>query len=178
MKENQGKLKTSGFDIGGEWRTERGPWGRFGINMSGTLILHYDRQFGPEEPFRSNLGVFLNDQVIQKWRHRVNFEWDNGPLALTLANQYSTGYTDQNTTYDPYTDKLLPPNHVKYYSLWDLTGSWTVNKQLKVRAGVLNLFNADPPFSNQAYFFLAGYDPSYTDPRGRSAFVSVNYSFR
>jgi iron complex outermembrane receptor protein len=43
---------------------------------------------------------------------------------------------------------------------------------------VLNLFNADPPFSNQAWFFLAGYDPSYTDPRGRSAFVSVNYSFR
>ena len=47
-----------------------------------------------------------------------------------------------------------------------------------MRAGVLNLFNADPPFSNQAYFFLAGYDPSYTDPRGRSAFVSLNYSFR
>jgi iron complex outermembrane receptor protein len=178
MKENQGKLKTSGFDIGGDWRTERGPWGRFGVNLSGTLILHYDRQFGPDEPYRSNLGVFLNDQVIQKWRHRVNFEWDNGPLALTLANQYSTGYTDQNTTYDPYTDKLLAPNHVKYYSLWDLTGSWTVNKQLKVRAGVLNLFNADPPFSNQAWFFLAGYDPSYTDPRGRSAFVSANYSFR
>jgi iron complex outermembrane receptor protein len=88
------------------------------------------------------------------------------------------GYTDQNTTYDPYTDTLLPPNHVKYYSLWDLTGSWTISKQLKVRAGVLNMFNADPPFSNQAWFFLAGYDPSYTDPRGRSAFVSVNYSFR
>jgi iron complex outermembrane receptor protein len=47
-----------------------------------------------------------------------------------------------------------------------------------VRAGVLNMFNTDPPFSNQAYYFLAGYDPSYTDPRGRSAFVSVNYSFR
>jgi iron complex outermembrane recepter protein len=178
MKENQGKLRTSGFDIAGDWRSERGPWGRFGVNLSGTLILHYDRQFGPQEPFRTNLGVFLNDQAIQKWRHRVNFEWDNGPVTLTLANQYSMGYTDQNTTYDPYTDTLLPPNHVKYYSLWDLTGSWTVSKQLKVRAGVLNMFNADPPFSNQAWFFLAGYDPSYTDPRGRSAFVSVNYSFR
>ena len=178
MKENQGKLKTSGFDIGAEWRGDRGPWGRFGVNLSGTLILHYDRQFGPQEPFRNNLNVFLNDQVIQKWRHRINFEWDNGPFALTLANQYSTGYTDQNTTYDPFTDELLKPNHVKYYSLWDLTGSWTVSKQLKVRAGVLNMFNTDPPFSNQAYYFLAGYDPSYTDPRGRSAFVSVNYSFR
>jgi iron complex outermembrane receptor protein len=178
MKENQGRLKTSGLDISGDWRTERGAWGRFGINLSGTLVLKYDRQFGPSEPYRSNLGVFLNDQVIQKWRHRINFEWDNGPVTLTLANQYSSSYTDQNTTYDPYTDTLLPPNHVKHYSLWDLTGSWAIGKNLKLRAGVLNLLDKDPPFSNQAWFFLAGYDPSYTDPRGRSGFVSVNYSFK
>jgi iron complex outermembrane receptor protein len=178
MKENQGRLKTSGLDIAGEWRSERGAWGRFGVNLSGTLVLKYDRQFGPDEPYRSNLGVFLNDQVIQKWRHRINFEWDNGPVTLTLANQYSSSYTDQNTTYDPFTDTLLPPNHVKSYSLWDLTGSWVISKNLKLRAGILNLLDKDPPFSNQAYYFLAGYDPSYTDPRGRSGFVSVNYSFK
>jgi iron complex outermembrane receptor protein len=178
MKENQGRLKTSGLDLAGDWRTERGAFGRFGINLSGTWILKYDRQFGPNEPYRSNLGVFLNDQVIQKWRHRINFEWDNGPYTLTLANQFSSSYTDQNTTYDPYTDALLPPNHVKSYSLWDLTGSWAIGKNLKLRAGILNLLDKDPPFSNQAWFFLAGYDPSYTDPRGRSGFVSVNYSFK
>ncbi|MBQ5948651.1 TonB-dependent receptor [Massilia sp. ST3] len=178
MKENQGRLKTRGIDVAAEWRSERGAWGRFGVNLSGTRILTYDRQFGPAEPYRSNLGVFLNDQVIQKWRHRVNFEWDHGPVALTLANQYSSSYTDQNTTYDPFTDALLAPNQVKSYSLWDLTGSWTISKQLKLRAGVLNLLDKDPPFSNQAYYFLAGYDPSYTDPRGRSGFVSVNYSFK
>lgn len=178
MKENQGRLKTSGIDIAADWRSERGAWGRFGVNLSGTRILKYDRQYGPSEPFRSNLGVFLNDQAIQKWRHRISLEWDHGPVSLTLANQYSSSYTDQNTTYDPFTDSLLAPNHVKAYSLWDLTGSWTITKQLKLRAGVLNLLDKDPPFSNQAYFFLAGYDPSYTDPRGRNAFVSLNYSFR
>jgi iron complex outermembrane receptor protein len=178
MKENQGRLKTSGFDISADWHSERGAWGRFGINLSGTWVLKYDRQFGPSEPYRSNLGVFLNDQVIQKWRHRVNFEWDNGPVTLTLANQYSSSYNDQNTTYDPFTDTLLPPNRVKSYSLWDLTGSWAIGKNLKLRAGILNLLDKDPPFSNQAWFFLAGYDPSYTDPRGRSGFVSVNYSFK
>lgn len=178
MKENQGRLKTSGIDIAAEWHSARGDWGRFGIDLSGTRILRYDRQFGPSEPFRSNLGVFLNDQVIQKWRHRISFEWDHGPVSLSLANQYSSSYTDQNTTYDPATDALLAPNHVKAYSLWDLTGSWNISKQLKLRAGVLNLLDKDPPFSNQAYFFLSGYDPSYTDPRGRSAYVSVNYSFK
>jgi iron complex outermembrane receptor protein len=178
MKENQGRLKTSGIDLGADWHSERGAWGRFGASLSGTYILRYDRQFGPDEPYRSNLGVFLNDQVIQRWRHRISLDWDAGPYTLSLANQYSSSYTDQNTTYDPYTDALLTPNRVKAYSLWELTGSWAIGKRLKLRAGVLNLLNTDPPFSNQAYFFLAGYDPSYTDPRGRSAFVNVNYAFK
>jgi len=178
MKENQGRLKTSGIDLGGEWYSEQGAWGRVGVNLSGTLVLKYDRQFGPQEPYRTNLGVFLNDQVIQKWRHRINFEWEKGPYSLTLANQYSSSYTDQNTTYDPASDTLLPPNHVKHYSLWDLTGSWAIGNKLKLRAGILNLLDKDPPFSNQSWFFLSGYDPSYTDPRGRSAFLSANYAFK
>ncbi len=178
QKENQGRLKTSGFDFGVDYKTAASANGRFSINMSGTLVLDYDRQFGPLEPDRSNVGLFLNDQVIQKWRHRISFGYDVGSLSLTLANQYSSSYTDQNTTYEPISGALLPSRRVSAYSLWDLTGSYAISKQVKVRVGVLNLLDTDPPFSNQAYYFLAGYDPTYTDPRGRSAFASVNYSFR
>ncbi|MBT9456064.1 MAG: TonB-dependent receptor [Burkholderiaceae bacterium] len=178
QKENQGRLKTSGLDLGFDYKGAATSVGRFSAGMTGTLVLKYDRQFGPLEGYRSNLGVFLNDQVIQKWRHRISFGWDQGPFGLTLANQFSSGYTDQNTTYDPVANTLLPTRKVKAYSLWDLTGSWNVNKQLKVRAGVLNLLDTAPPFSNQAYYFLAGYDPTYTDPRGRSVYASLSYSFK
>ena len=41
-----------------------------------------------------------------------------------------------------------------------------------------NLFDRNPPVSNQIYSFLAGYDPNYTDPRGRSFYASLQYSFR
>ena len=177
-KENQGRLKTSGIDLGVDWKGIATQVGRFSAGINGTLVLKYDRQFGPREPFRSNLGVFLNDQVIQKWRHRLSFGWNLGPVALTLANQYSAGYTDQNTTYDPAANQLLPRRRVAAYSLWDLTGSWAVDKNLKLRAGVLNVANTAPPFSNQAYYFLAGYDPTYTDPRGRTWTVSASYSFK
>ncbi len=178
QKENQGRLKTSGFDLGLDWRGEASAVGRFSASLSGTVILNYDRQFGPQEVYRSNLGVFLNDQVVQKWRHRLSFGWDQGPFSVTLANSYSSGYTDQNTTYDPSSDKVLPSRKVAAYSLWDLTGSWSVSKQLKLRAGILNLLDTAPPFSNQAYYFLAGYDPTYTDPRGRSFYASATYSFK
>jgi iron complex outermembrane receptor protein len=178
QKENQGRLSTSGLDIGVDYKSAPAPMGRVSVNMSATLVLKYDRQFGPLEADRSNLGVFLNDQVIQKWRHRISFGYDRGPLSATLANQYSSSYRDQNTTYDPASNALLPSRRVEAYSLWDLTASYALSKNVKLRAGVLNLLDTAPPFSNQAYYFLAGYDPTYTDPRGRSAFASVNYSFR
>lgn len=178
QKENQGRLKTSGVDLSSRLASEETDYGTFSVDFTGTLVLNYERQFGPLEPYRSNLGRFLNDQVIQRWRHRIGFNWDHGDYGLTLAHTYSSGYRDQNTTYDPFSDERLPARDVEAYSLWDLTGSWSVNEQLKLRAGVLNLLDEEPPFSNQAYFFIAGYDPTYTDPRGRSYYIGVDYKFQ
>ncbi|MDB5959511.1 MAG: hypothetical protein JWP59_805, partial [Massilia sp.] len=93
QKENQGRLNTAGFDIGLESRNWNTGIGKFGASLNGTYITKYDRQFGAQEPDRSNLGVFLNDQAIQRWRHRASLDWDLGALSLTLANQYSSGYT-------------------------------------------------------------------------------------
>ncbi|MDQ3159632.1 MAG: TonB-dependent receptor, partial [Pseudomonadota bacterium] len=177
-KENQGELRTSGIDLSAQARTDAAPWGTLGVDVSGTYVLEYERQFGPLEPLRSNLGLFLNDQVIQRWRHRVSFDWERNALSLSLSNNYSSKYRDQNTTYDPVTDTRLPDRDVKAYSLWDLTGRWKATEKLRVRAGVLNLLDTDPPFSNQAFYFLASYDPTYTDPRGRSFFLALDYRFR
>jgi iron complex outermembrane receptor protein len=51
-------------------------------------------------------------------------------------------------------------------------------KALTLRAGVQNLFDKAPPFSQQAWFFISGYDPSYTDPRGRAISLSASYAFK
>jgi iron complex outermembrane recepter protein len=178
FKDNQGELNTSGLDLGVELRSGDYDFGSFSVSLTGTYVLEYERQFGPLEPFRSNLGRFLNDQTVQRWRHRLSFGWNYSDFAVQLANSYSSGYRDHNVTYDPVTDSPLPDRDVSDYSLWDLTGSWQAMDALTVRAGVLNLADEMPPFSNQAYYFLASYDPSHTDPRGRTYFLSLNYAFR
>ncbi len=171
-KENQGGLKTSGIDLDGRWRSALGSAGRFGLNFSGTYVIEYKRQFGPAEPYLENAGRFLQDQVIQRWRHRISADWDIGPVGLTLGNSYFSRYTD---------DSYLPdtaPRKVKAYSLWDMSGSYKFSRQFSVRAGIQNLLNTDPPFSNQSYYFLSTFDPTYTDPRGRSYYVSLSYQLR
>lgn len=171
-KENQGKLKTSGLDIEASWRGGATPAGRFGASFSGTYVIDYERQFGALEPLVNNAGRFLNDQVIQRWRHRIAIDWERGPFTATLGNSFYSSYTD---------DSYLPdtaPRKVKAYSLWDLSASWKPTPSLQLRAGLLNLLNTDPPFSNQSYYFLSTYDPTYTDPRGRTLYASLKYSFR
>ena len=52
-----------------------------------------------------------------------------------------------------------------------------MTKQFTLRAGINNLADKAPPFSNQSYYFLSTYDPTYTDPRGRTFYASAKYSF-
>ncbi|MFZ6742201.1 TonB-dependent receptor domain-containing protein [Undibacterium sp. JH2W] len=82
------------------------------------------------------------------------------------------GYHDQNALADGST------RDVPAYVLWDLSGSYKFSKAFSLRAGIKNLLDTNPPRSNQVYSFIAGYDPSYTAPRGRFVYISANYSFK
>jgi iron complex outermembrane recepter protein len=177
-KRNQGVQRSSGIDVSADWRGDKTDIGRFSARLSGTLMIKSEKQTAPGEAFVSNLGKFVNDGVVQRWRHRLSVDWDNGPWGLTLANTYYARYTDQNTAINLDTGEQVSANKVKAYSLWDLALSYELSKATKLRGGIQNLLNTMPPFSNQAYYFLASYDPTYTDPRGRSFYASISHSFR
>ena len=169
---NIGSLQTSGVDINVDWRLPSSDLGKFGVVMNATYVIDYTTQEGAGAKDVSAVGVFANDQVVQKWRHTLSFNWDRGPWSGTLQQTFYQGYRDQNTNPDG-TDR-----QVSNYALWDLTGSYALSKATKIRAGVKNVLDTNPPSSNQVYSFLAGYDPNYTDPRGRSLNVSLNYAFK
>ena len=152
--------------------------GRFGAKLAGTLTLSSKKQTGNDDPYLSDLGKFVTDGVVQRWRHRLTLDWELGDWSLSVANNFSSGYNDQNAAIDTDTGLYVDPNHVKAYSLWDLSGAWAATKSLTIRAGVKNFLNASPPFSNQSYYFISGYDPSYTDPRGRFMFVNLTYTMQ
>ncbi|TXI23439.1 MAG: TonB-dependent receptor [Roseateles sp.] len=169
VKENRGREKVSGLDLGMALRNLQTAWGSFGLQLNGTLTLKSSRQTGDGDPYVSNLARFVNDGAVQRWRHTVSLDWEKGAYSATLSNSYLSGYTDQHIV-------GKDDRKVAAYSLWNLSAGWALNKTLTLRAGVQNLFDKSPPFSQQAYYFLNGYDPSYTDPRGRFGYVSLKYS--
>ncbi|OEZ88319.1 vitamin B12 transporter BtuB precursor [Janthinobacterium sp. HH104] len=177
-KENRGAQKAAGIDITADLHGVQTAWGRFGGHLSGTYVLGSKIQTSPGDDFISNLNRFVTDGVVQRWRHTITLDWDSGPYSASLSNTYSSGYRDQNSAINIDDGSLVKPNRVKAYTLWDMSAAYAVSQQFKLRAGIQNLFNTSPPYSNQAYFFLSGYDPSYTDPRGRRFYASANYSFK
>src|SRR5450830_900024 len=177
-KENRGAQKAAGIDITADLHGVKTAWGRFGGHLSGTYVLDSKIQTSPGDDFISNLNKFVTDGVVQRWRHTITLDWDNGPYSASLSNTYSSGYQDQNSAINVDDGSVVAANRVKAYTIWDMSGAYAVSKQFKLRAGIQNLFNTSPPYSNQAYFFLSGYDPSYTDPRGRRFYASANYSFK
>jgi iron complex outermembrane recepter protein len=93
---------------------------------------------------------------------------------MSLRNQ--SGYVDQN---DPATVVGGPSfyGNVSSYTLVDLSGTYKFNKMTSLTVGVKNLFDKDPPFSNQSARSQRGFDPRYTDPMGRALFVRAAYGF-
>jgi iron complex outermembrane receptor protein len=177
-KDNRGAQLARGLDLALTVRGVDTAIGRFGGRLNGTYVLTSKIQNAPGDAFVSNLNRFVTDGVVQRWRHTVSVDWDRGPLSASLQNTFSSGYEDQNTAINIDNGSVVAANRVKRYSLWDLSGAYGVNTNLKLRMGIQNLFDTSPPYSNQAYYFLSGYDPSYTDPRGRRFYASANYSFR
>lgn len=177
-KENRGAMRSSGLDIVVDWKGLKTDFGDFAVHLAGTYTLESKQQTGDGDPFVSNLGEFVTDGVVQRWRHRLSLDWEYGAFGATLSNTYYSDYEDQNSAIDTDSGTVVGKNHVKAYSLWDLSGSWAVDKALNLRVGVRNLFDTPPPYSNQAWYFLSGYDPSYTDPRGRFFYASVQYKFK
>ena len=169
---NIGALETSGVDLGVDWRLPSTSLGKFAFSLNGTYVFDYKTREASDGPDISALGVYTNDQIVQRWRHTVSLDYERGPLNLTLQQTYLRGYRDQNLLADG------SVHRVDAYSLLDLTGGYQISPGLRLRAGIRNLLDKNPPRSNQLFSFSVGYDPSYTDPRGRQFYTALAYAFR
>ncbi|HJU21792.1 MAG TPA: TonB-dependent receptor, partial [Casimicrobiaceae bacterium] len=102
----------------------------------------------------------------------VSATWDFGPWQAVLANTYQTSYVDQQTDLDGNN------RQVGSLSIWDLQASYSGLKNWKFTVGVKNLFDTNPPVSNQQSVFIVGFDPSYYDPRARFVYGTVTFRWK
>ncbi|MDE2003482.1 MAG: TonB-dependent receptor [Betaproteobacteria bacterium] len=172
---NLGGEHIQGLDIDARYRMPEYNWGRVTFEINGTYYLRYDTQ-NTDGTWSGNIANEFGSAVtgvIPRWKHYATLTWERGPWSATVAQTFQGSYTDQNGVF-----VTGDPRTVGSMSLWDLSGTYTGIKNTKLTLGVKNLFDTNPPASNQASTFIGGFDPSYYDPRARFVYGSVNYKFK
>jgi iron complex outermembrane receptor protein len=172
---NLGGEHIQGLDIDARYRAPEYNWGRLSFDINGTYYLRYDGQ-NTDGTWSGGVGNTFGTAVtgvIPRWKHYATLTWDRGPWSATLGQSFQGSYTDQSGVF-----VTGDPRTVGSMSLWDLSGTYTGFKNMKLTLGVKNLFDTNPPASNQTGTFIVGFDPSYYDPRARFIYGSINYKFK
>ena len=169
--ENTGGITTDGFDLSANYRFNTG-FGRFHIGLEGTFVTDYRLQEYPTGPQLNLVGQFnQGNQPIIRWQHELTFDWAYQNVGAGVDNHFIEHY--QDFAPDAAGNLLTVGN----YSIWDGYVSYKPIPSLKLLAGINNLFDTDPPFSNQTRNWQAGYNPIFSSPLGRTFYGRITYDF-
>lgn len=168
---NLGRQNTSGVDISAKFRLPKTSVGDFRIGFDGTYIISQKSSLASNAPLVEGVGQFLSNGAVVRFKHNTQLSWEQGAWSAALTYNWQSGYYDQNLG----ANGLL--RRVGSYETFDVVGAWTGIKNLRVTAGIRNLLDRNPPYSNQNAYFPVGYDPTYADVRGRTFYVRGNYKF-
>lgn len=169
--ENLGARKIRGIDLNSTLRIplEQGP--RLVFNGYLSMFTRYDRADLPGDPLLGRLGL-LN---LPRWRSvaSATAEWADWTATLTQNNMAKM--QDKAQARAGATTTAQERRILGHFETYDLSVSYRGIKNLKLNAGIKNLLDAEPPFSNQdprSYGFAQVHDI-----RGRFYQVSANYQF-
>jgi iron complex outermembrane receptor protein len=176
---NQGTYKVQGYDVDLRYTLPQTPIGLFKFQVSGTYYTKFDQQY-PDGSYVGTISsacttLFAVNGIAPRWKSYSTLNWSYGGWGATLGNLYSSGYQDALNT-DGEGD-CNTARRVVSLSLWDLQATYTGFKNTTLTVGVKNLFDTNPPLTNQGYSFQTGYDPAQYNALARVIYASISYKF-
>ena len=164
--------------------------GKVALQWTGTFMTKAE-QDNPGTGLEKNIGRFnsyadVTFRVISKLTASLR----TNMFIHSLTANYHSGYTDQEYNEDNsvvrevLADGTLGGNvpltrRVSSYTTFDWQTKAQLTKQFSLTAGIKNLADIDPPFTmrNAGGGNQSGYDGRYTDPLGRTFYLTGNYKF-
>ncbi|MYM96168.1 TonB-dependent receptor domain-containing protein [Duganella vulcania] len=186
---NGGVANYRGVDWDFSYRN-KSPFGDWKAAWTGTYMIkqNYTTQAGGD--INSDLGRFGPDNgVVFRVQSNLALSLTNGKLTNTLTAHYKSGYHDQAYPADTAIFAVNPDGSVgepvafdglwtPSYTTFDWQGKYDFGR-FSLTAGIKNLFDRNPPLTlqNAGGGNQLGYDGRYTDPAGRSFYLTGNYKF-
>ncbi len=186
---NLSSLKTSGVDSTLDYRINTpfvgGNTGTLSVNLNASWVLDYDVQVASSLPsfsYKDTIGD-ARYGAQYKFKSVTNLGYAVGPASVNLAWRYLPSVRHNSLATNP-ASTTLPTGG---YSLFGLSGRWTVSDTWSVRGGVDNLLDRQPPRLGANYVPTAAgsgvtsaagaTDTSNYDIAGRRYYIGVTAKF-
>ncbi len=203
---NTGALRTKGFDVSANYRTDLD---RFGLENAGSVTVNFvgtylddlSIQSLPGDKFHNCAGLFGTvcsasggaTSPNPEWRHKARITWKTPfeygdwlkDASVSLQWRYFKKVTLDAYDTDPQlnnpgnqaaTDRALGARNY-----FDLDVTWTMKDNVNFRMGVNNLFDKDPPLNGSSNCPAGPCNgntwPQMYDALGRFLFVGATVSF-
>ncbi|CUI07732.1 TonB-dependent receptor; Outer membrane receptor for ferrienterochelin and colicins [Janthinobacterium sp. CG23_2] len=172
---NTGKFYAAGIDLNLNYRQKMGDMGTVGANYDSTYYSKHGYQY-EGSPEVSDLGNYKDFGPTPRYRHMLTLNYGLGQWSASVTHNYTKGYWDYT---DPASIRPEYPElrKVGAYSTFDATLGWKPMKNVSMTVGVKNIADQDPPSSRNESNFQVGYDPTFTNPLGRTFYARLNYKF-
>lgn len=183
---NVGGLSTAGVDVNANYRIDladmgvgTGNYGSLAFNFTGTYLEELVVDPGAEggTPYDCK-GSYGNEcgTPNPEWRHRFRVAWD-APMDISVSGTWryfsSVDLFERTPTTTARVDR-----HFDAENYFDLAATWQVLDNTRIRLGVNNIFDNDPPLSASVGTTGNGntYPQTY-DSMGRYFFFGVTADF-
>ena len=149
--------------------------GSFVTDLRIAYLLSHERQSSAVQPLCEDKGTTSEPE----WRVNGQFGWQsNSDWSAVLTMRY-LGETDDliggRVSGECGARTRIRP--VDSYLEFGLRGTYNITEKANIAAGIINLTDEEPPFSEVASGGWPWFDQSLYDPRGTRYYVNFNYDF-
>lgn len=173
---NFGRLDVKGVDIEASSMLQTS-WGRFTPSVLATWTDSYLSANLPSVPSVERVGVADVDGTIPRWRVTATLDWGGRYGNVGVSARHVSGYRD-TSVFNPLLDRTVAPQTLVDLqvatSLEALLGYSSWVRGLRIRAGLQNVFNEQPHFSEVGG---SAYNASLSDLRQRFFYLSLTKKF-
>ncbi|MCB1105166.1 MAG: TonB-dependent receptor [Opitutaceae bacterium] len=166
--QNRSLREIHGFDVGFDYRGPETRIGRFGGNAS---VSYTNKLITIDE--QGNQSQLIRNNGNPRFKGTATIKWDLGSWSASISERVTDDYL-ASTTYSAAGQRRI----VDQYWVTNASVGYSFRegslKGLRLRVGMNNLFNEDPPFYPAS---SSGYSSDYSDPRGRVTYVEASFKF-
>jgi len=187
---NTGSIRASGIDVSLKFAAPKASWGTITGGIDIAYLTQWEArsesvnngnwvnglgEFNDAVPVNPNAGLSNATRGMNnRWRHTAQVSWADASWMVQLSQRYQSKIRDQNSA-GATGAGTTGPRDVAPYQQFNLTTAYTGVKNLKLTLGVSNLFDVNPPLTNNTNY--KGYLTSIADVLGRAYTLTAEYKF-